>query len=218
MTSNNITPTTPLGLTAEQMQAQHLKKMQWFNEPEAWKIDNNLLTMQAPAHSDFWRISHYGFTVDDGAFYHTTRGGEFEVKVRVRGDYKARFDQAGLMIRIDHENYLKAGIEFVDGKYNLSCVVTHHTSDWSVIPLDEPVEAVWIKAIRRRDAIEIFYAFDDVHYQMMRTCWMQDNTPVMIGMMAASPDGDGFIATFDNFSIKHLPDIRRMEWLEKNAE
>ncbi len=72
--------------------------------------------------------------------------------------------------------------------------------------------------MRRRDAIEVFYSFDDVNYQMMRNCRMQDNTPVMVGMMAASPDGEGFQATFDNFSIKHLPDIRRMEWLKKNAE
>lgn len=51
-------------------------------------------------------------------------GREFEVKVKVTGEYKARFDQAGLMLRIDHENYIKAGIEFVDGKFNLSTVVT----------------------------------------------------------------------------------------------
>ncbi len=205
-------------MTAKQMQARHLEKMQWFNEPELWKIEDNQLTMWAPAHSDFWRISHYGFTVDDGPFLYALRGGEFEAKVCVRADYKARFDHAGMMLRIDHENYLKTGIEFVDGKYNLSCVVTHRTSDWSVIALDQPVDAVWIKAVRRRDAVEIFYSFDDEHYQMMRTCWMQDNTPMMVGMMAASPDGDGFMATFDHFSIKHLPDARRMEWLRRNGE
>lgn len=96
------------------------------------------------------------------------------------------------MIRIDKENYIKTGIEFVDGKYNLSAVVTHHTSDWSVIKLDKPVPFVWIKAVRRLDAIEVFYSFDDKEYTMMRNCWMQDNTPVMVGMMAASPDGEGF--------------------------
>jgi len=51
---------------------------------------------------------------------------------------------------------------------------------------------------------------------MMRNCWMQDNTPVMVGMMAASPDGEGFKAKFEHFQIKHLPDQRRLEWLEKH--
>lgn len=198
--------------------AQTLEKMQWFNEPENWTIKNNSLTMQVTPQSDYWRISHYGFTVDDAPFIYTTRGGEFEVKVKISGDYKVRFDQAGLMLRIDKENYIKAGIEYVDGKYNLSCVVTHHTSDWSVIELDKPVEAVWIKAVRRLDAVEIFYSFDDVNYTMMRNCWLADNSPVMVGMMAACPDGNGFEARFESFQIKHLPDQRRLEWLKNNAE
>ena len=173
--------------------AQSLEKMQWFNEPAQWEIDGNTLLMDVTPQTDYWRISHYGFTVDDAPFLYTLRGGEFEVKVKISGDYRTRFDQSGLMLRIDHENYIKAGIEFVDGKYNLSTVVTHHTSDWSIIPLDKPVPFVWIKAVRRLD-------------------------PVMVGIMGACPDGNGFKARFEGFSIKHLPDLRRLQWLEKNKE
>ena len=198
------------------LSAQTLEKMQWFNEPESWSINSETITMDVTPHSDYWRISHYGFTVDDAPFFYTTRGGEFEVKVRISGNYKVRFDQAGLMLRIDHENYIKTGIEYVDGKYNISTVVTHKTSDWSVIELERPIEYIWIKAVRRLDAVEIFYSFDDKEYTMMRNCWLQDNTPVMVGVMAASPDGEGFKASFDNFRIKHLPDQRRMVWLKKN--
>ncbi len=205
-------------LAAESGAAQTLEKMNWFNEPSEWSISDNSLKMQVTAQSDYWRISHYGFTVDDAPFYYATYGGEFEAKVKVSGDYTTRFDQAGMMLRIDHENYIKAGIEFVDGRYNLSVVVTHRTSDWSVIALDRPVKHVWIKAIRRLDAVEIFYSFDDVEYTLMRNAWLQDNTPVMVGMMAASPDGEGFEARFEHFSVKHLPDQRRQEWLLRNAQ
>ena len=205
-------------LTSVVMSAQTLDRMQWFNEPENWTIEDNVLTMDVTPQSDYWRISHYGFTVDDAPFLYTLRGGEFEVKVKISGDYKVRFDQAGLMLRIDAENYIKTGIEYVDGKYNLSAVVTHKTSDWSVIQLDKPVDYIWIKAVRRLDAVEIFYSFDDKEYVMMRNCWLQDNTPVMVGMMAACPDGNGFKARFEHFQIKHLPDARRLEWLENNQE
>ena len=198
--------------------AQTLDRMQWFNEPENWSVKNDVLTMDVTPQSDYWRISHYGFTVDDAPFLYTLRGGEFEVKVKISGEYKVRFDQAGLMLRIDEENYIKTGIEYVDGKYNLSAVVTHKTSDWSVITLDKPVDYIWIKAVRRLDAVEIFYSFDDKEYVMMRNCWLQDNTPVMVGMMAACPDGNGFKAKFEHFQIKHLPDARRVEWLKKNQE
>ena len=190
--------------------------MQWFNEPEKWEIKDNALTMFVTPQCDYWRISHYGFTVDDAPFYYATYGGEFEVKVKITGDYKSRFDQMGLMLRIDHENYIKAGVEFVDGKFNLSTVVTHKTSDWSVITLDKTPDFVWIKAVRRLDAVEIFYSYDDKTYTMMRNAHLQDNTPVMVGLMAARPDGNGFDAKFEYFKVKHLPDQRRLKWLENN--
>lgn len=196
--------------------AQTLEKMNWFNEPEKWEIKNNSLSMSVTPQSDYWRISHYGFTVDDAPFYYTTYGGEFEAKVKISGNYKARFDQMGLMLRTDEKNYIKAGIEFVDGKYNLSTVVTHGTSDWSVIALDKAPPAVWIKAVRRLDAVEVFYSFDDKNYTMMRNAYLQDNTPVMVGLMAACPDGNGFTAVFEGFKVKHLPDQRRLKWLENN--
>ena len=198
--------------------AQSLEKMIWFNEPAKWEIKDNTLSMFVTPQSDYWRISHYGFTVDDAPFYYATYGGEFEAKVKITGNYKARFDQMGLMLRIDHENYIKAGIEFVDGKYNLSTVVTHKTSDWSVITLEHPVPFVWIKAVRRLDAVEVFYSFDDKNYVMMRNAWLQDNCPVMVGVMGACPDGEGFDAKFEYFTVKHLPDQRRLEWLKNNAE
>lgn len=205
-------------LSVQSASAQTLEKMQWFNEPKQWEIKDNTLSMFVTPQSDYWRISHYGFTVDDAPFYYSTYGGEFEVKVKITGDYQARFDQAGLMLRIDHENYIKTGIEFVDGKFNLSTVVTHKTSVWSVIALDKPVPYIWIKAIRRLDAVEIFYSFDDKNYTMMRNAWLQDNSPVMVGVMGASPDGKGFNAKFEHFKVTHLPDLRRLEWLKKNQE
>lgn len=50
----------------------------------------------------------------------------------------------------------------------------------------------------------------------MRNAHLQDNTPVMVGLMPASPDGNGFDAKFEDFKVKHLPDQRRLKWLENN--
>lgn len=208
--------TVSLLLILNQMKAQRLDKMTWYNEPERWEIKNSSLIMQVTPKTDYWRISHYGFTVDDAPFYYANYGGEFEAKVKLTGAYKARFDQMGLMIRTDHENYIKTGVEFVDGKFNVSTVVTHHKSDWSVTTLDRVPPFIWIKVVRRLDAVEIFYSLDDKNYVMTRNAPLQDNSPVMVGLMAASPDGDGFEAKFENFSVKHLPDQRRLEWLKNH--
>ncbi|WP_295731559.1 DUF1349 domain-containing protein [uncultured Muribaculum sp.] len=217
MNVKTILFTALAAMSASLSSAQTLEKMNWFNEPEQWNINAGELTMRVTPKSDYWRISHYGFTVDDAPFYYAEYGGEFEAKVKISGDYRTRFDQAGMMIRIDHENYIKTGIEFVDGKYNLSTVVTHRTSDWSVIALPRPVDCIWIKAVRRLDAVEIFYSFDDKEYVMMRNAWLEANHPVKIGMFAASPDGEGFNAKFSGFSVKHLPDAVRTKWLKQNS-
>ena len=196
--------------------SQDVNKMNWLNEPSSWKVKDGNLKMNVTPKSDFWRKTHYGFTVDDGPFYYTTRGGEFEVSVKISGSYKTRFDQMGLMLRIDEEHWIKTGIEYVDGVYNFSTVVTDVYSNWSVIELNGKPESIWIKVVRRIDAVEIFYSLDGVKYKMSNVAYLSDKKPVMVGMMAASPDGDGFDALFEDFSVKHLPDLRRQKWLINN--
>lgn len=203
-------------LTCLGTKAQSLEKMNWFNEPKQWEIKDGTLSMFITPQTDYWRVSHYGFTVDDAPFYYALYGGEFEAKVKLTGNYVTTFDQMGLMLRIDQENWIKAGIEFVNGRQNISTVVTHKTSDWSVIELENPPKSIWIKAVRKLDAVEIFYSLDDKSYKMIRTCWLQDNCPVMVGLMGASPDGKGFNATFEGFKVQPTPDIRRKEWATRN--
>ncbi len=203
-------------LSLENLLAQNMEKMQWFNQPKKWNIDKNKLSIFVTPKTDYWRITHYGFTVDDGPFYYETLGGEFEVKVKITGDYKTRYDQMGLMLRIDEKTWLKSGVEFVNGKINISAVVTNEKSDWSVIELPNKPNFIWLKIVRKLDAVEIFYSFNDKLYTMMRLAYFLDNKPVMVGMTAASPDGEGFNAVFENFEITHLPDSRRLEWLKNN--
>ena len=138
--------------------SQNLKTMNWLNEPASWQVSEDKLEMFVTPQSDYWRETHYGFTVDDGPFYYTTRGGEFEANLKITGEYTTRFDQMGMMLRVDEEHWIKTGIEYVDGQYNFSTVVTDTKSSWSVIQLSEQPASVWIKVIRRLDAVEIFYS------------------------------------------------------------
>ena len=195
---------------------QNMNKMEWYNAPDDYSIEGEKLIMQVTPQSDYWRKTHYGFTVDDGPFYYEVRGGEFEVSVKITGEYKIRYDQMGLMLRIDEKHWIKTGIEYVDGVYNFSTVVTNDYSSWSVVALKEKPNSIWIKAIRKIDAVEIFYSLDGENYIMSNLAYFPEYKPAMVGMMAASPDGQGFKAIFEEFKIKHLPDERRLEWLDNN--
>lgn len=199
-------------------QAQRLDRMQWFNEPERWQVrDARTFVMQVPAKTDYWRVTHYGFTVDDAPFYYALYGGEFEAEVKITGDYRTTFDQMGLMLRLDCEEWIKCGVEFVEGRQHVSTVVTHRTSDWSVVELAEAPRSIWIRAVRRLDAVEVAYSLDGAHYRTVRTCYLEAHRPVQVGLMAASPDGEGFEAVFEEFTVRHLPDLRRSEWAAAQA-
>lgn len=195
-----------------------MDNMQWLNAPAEWNIiSNSSLSMQVTPKTDYWRKTQYGFTVDDGPFYYSQVGGEFEVSVKITGDYNSRYDQMGIMIRKDENTWVKTGVEYVNDKINLSVVVTHEHSDWSMIEMPEKPPHVHLKVIRRSDALQIMYSLDGEQYVMMRLAHFPQNTTAKVGLMAASPDGNGFHALFEEFRIKHLPDQRRSEWLEQNS-
>lgn len=100
------------------------KDMPWLNEPPQWEINNTILTVKKGNKTDFLRKTFYEFIRDDGHFIYKYIKGDFTMQVTFVGDYKARYDQAGLMIRVDEKNWIKSGIEFTDTEIHLSAVIT----------------------------------------------------------------------------------------------
>jgi hypothetical protein len=110
-----------------------------------WKVDDdddfNVLWLAPPAKRDFWRKTYYQplLVKDDGPFlYRTVSRMELPIMVQVSFEITnptSQFDQGGIMIRLDHDHWIKTGIEVVDGIPRLSCVVTNGFSDWSTQPV-----------------------------------------------------------------------------------
>jgi len=178
--------------------------MDWYNEPPRWNVDGETITIRSGPKTDFWRTTHYGFIRDSGHFYHHPTAGDFLVEVKVSGAYAALYDQAGLMVRVDEANWIKCGIEFVDGVQQVSAVVTREYSDWSVTPLPSNPAALWLRLTRRGSAIEIRYALDGVGYQMLRLAYFTPSEIMSVGLMCASPDGAGFTVTFEGLTIQSI--------------
>src|SRR5271154_87388 len=111
-----------------------LSKMSWMNEPASSKMLGNRLIVRSLPKTDFWRKTFYGYVTDNGHFFHLPVTGDFTFQARVNGDYAALYDQAGLMVRLNAENWMKCGSEFVDSRRHASVVFTHGFSDWSTMP------------------------------------------------------------------------------------
>lgn len=178
--------------------------MQWFNEPQNWSDDGKVMRITSDAKTDFWRKTHYGFVRDNGHFYHQAVKGSFEARVKFMANYTDLYDQAGLMVRADETTWMKCGIEFVNGRQFVSAVVTRDFSDWSVVPLAQPPEALWLRVIRDEATVEVSFSLDSVDYTMIRTAQLSSAQPVDVGVMCASPEGGGFESVFEDYSVRAL--------------
>ena len=161
--------------------------MRWLNEPREWSGDASDLTVVAEHDTDFWRTTHYGFVHDSGHFADTG-----QLALRFKGDFSDQYDQAGLMLRIDAEHWIKCGLE-LDGRLWLSVVVTNGVSDWSQQPAPEPDADGWwqISAVREGDSVQI-----SCGDQPVRLAPFPAEGELLSGPMCAAPKGPGFTARF----------------------
>jgi hypothetical protein len=108
-----------------------LLQCKWLNEPTKWELVEDELAVVTDLATDFWRETHYGFTRHSGHLFGYQTSGDFTATLRVRARFEALYDQAGLMVHLDEENWVKAGVEFSDGEATLSSVLTVGQSDWA---------------------------------------------------------------------------------------
>ncbi|CCH54916.1 protein of unknown function DUF1349 [Fibrisoma limi BUZ 3] len=175
--------------------------MIWHNEPANWSEEGDVVQVRVEGGTDFWRITHYDFVRHNGHFYYKEQAGDFVASVKVTGQYADLYDQAGLMLRLDEQQWIKTGIEYVEERQNVSAVVTREFSDWSVSPQDHNPPTVYLRLTRQGDAVRIDYSFDDFVYHMLRMAYFPPTIPVQIGLMAAAPDGRGFNVAFERFTV-----------------
>lgn len=179
-----------------------MTEFEWLNEPKIWSANGTSLELTTELETDFWQTTHYGFQHDNGHAYLTEVTGDFCAEVAFTGRYEELYDQAGILVRIDRKNWIKAGIEFTDGMMHLSTVVTREISDWSVVPLHDhnPADPVFVRLMRQADAVRVQYHLGDQSWQMTRLCPFP-SADARAGPTACSPTRQGFEASFHNISV-----------------
>jgi len=173
----------------------------WLNEPPAWKEEGGVLDITTGDRTDFWRETHYGFIRDDGHFRFREVAGDFTATLSFTGDYRELYDQAGLMLRIDDANWIKAGIEFVGERQMLSAVVTRDFSDWSTMPLAANAEWVQLRCTRQGAAVRLEWADGSTPFALFRLAYLPATESLMIGPMCCSPQRAGFTARFKALEV-----------------
>ena len=120
--------------------------MHWLNEPEEWSQMRTTVEMRVPPGTDYWRMTRTDECIDNAPFYFLEMEGDFEVRCKVKANYDAPDDQAGILIREDEENWVKCGIQMIGDVPHMCATVTHDYSDMSMHPLtvSREMKKFWI--------------------------------------------------------------------------
>jgi regulation of enolase protein 1 (concanavalin A-like superfamily) len=179
-----------------------LSRMTWMNEPASSKIAGEQIVVRSRAKTDFWQKTFDGYVADNGHFYHLSVPGDFTFTACINGKYATLYDQAGLMVRLDSENWMRCGTELIDGKRLASVVFTRSYSDGSTMPDLSETEPIWWRIIRKKDSIETLCSLNGVQFTSVRMGYFQPSRPVEAGIMCAAPSGQGFEATFKDLKLQ----------------
>jgi uncharacterized protein len=177
------------------------RSVQWLNEPVHWRAAGGVLTVTADPGTDFWRTTHYGYVRDSGHLYGELLEGDFDLSVRIRGDYSQQYDQAGAMVRVDDRRWLKTGVEYVDDGMRMSTVITLDHSSWAVADLPAGTTELSLSLARRGDAVEVRFGIDGGDMHLAALAYLPPGEAVLAGPMCAAPEGDGFEVSFHDLAI-----------------
>lgn len=182
-----------------------VNQLKWTREPKEYGIHEGQIEITTNPHTDLWQRTYYHFRNDNAPVLQmTTKEKFFSFTVKTEFDSKHRFDQCGVVVYLDSENWLKGSIEYENETFqHLGSVVTNHGySDWATTEIDASVKSMWYRLSRREDDFCIECSEDGVRFRQMRVCHVWEATDtIQFGIYACSPEDSSFKATFTNFAL-----------------
>ena len=179
--------------------------LQWTRPPRSFTISPEEIRITTEPGTDLWQRTYYGFQNDNAPVLQMeTDETRFSFTVRTDFDSKHRFDQCGVAVYLDSENWLKASIEYENAEYQrLGSVVTNlGYYDWATSDIPASVRSMWYRLSRREADYCIECSTDGVHFQQMRICHLHAGAgTIRFGVYACSPENSSFEAVFSHMEL-----------------
>ena len=183
-----------------------LKNFSWTNEPKRYEIKENRVEITTEPGTDLWQRTYYHFRNDNAPMLQIETDEKyfsFIVKTDFEGSCH-RFDQCGIILYLDSDNWIKASVENENEKFqHLGSVVTNHGySDWSTTEIPADVKTMWYRLSRREDDYCIESSTDGKVFSQMRLCHLIEGAgKIRFGVYACSPEDSSFTAVFTDMQI-----------------
>jgi len=181
------------------------KTMEWTRAPKQYLITEDRVEIITEPFTDLWQRTYYHFRNDNAPVLQLTKDEKyFSFFVKTEFDTKVRYDQSGIVMYLDGENWLKASVEYENGQIQrLGSVVTNNGySDWASVDVEASIKSVWFRLSRREQDFCIENSMDGKTFKQMRICHMFNvKDAVKFGVYACSAEKSSFKATFTDMEI-----------------
>ena len=180
--------------------------LQWTRQPASCLITPDRIEIVTKPHTDLWQRTYYHFRNDNAPVLQmSTREPFFSFVVRTEfTESHHRFDQCGVVLYLDSENWLKGSVEYENERFqHLGSVVTNHGySDWATTEISADVKSIWYRLSRREDDFCIECSEDGVLFHQMRICHLLEaKDEIRFGIYACSPEDSSFRAVFTQMEL-----------------
>ena len=181
-------------------------RLRWTREPERCMVREDRIELTTQPGTDLWQRTYYHFRNDSAPVLQLeTEERFFSFTVRTGfADAHQRFDQCGIVMYLDSENWLKASIEYENERFQrLGSVVTNHGfSDWATTEIDASVNSMWYRLSRRESDYRLECSLDGQTFQQMRICHLcNGGGRIRFGIYACSPEDSSFQAVFSHLRV-----------------
>ena len=178
----------------------------WINQPQEFALDKGALKIQTEPETDFWQKTHYGFSKANAPAFLTKIEGDFTFGVKTAFDTQNRYDQCGILLYIDDENWIKVAVEHENEQYaRLGSLVTNlGYSDWATVDIDAEKKTMWYRVQSKGVDVFIEYSETGKRWEQMRIAHLhQFHGMLAVGVYACSPsEGEGCEVLFDHVTVE----------------
>ncbi len=182
-----------------------INDFEWINKPAYLKISENSLAITPGSKTDLWQRTYYGFRNGNAPMFVTKVEGDFTFTVKAVFNYKNQYDQCGIVLYENDENWVKASVEHENETFaRLGSVVTNlGFSDWATTDIASEVSEMWYRLSRRGQDFYIEFSANGKDFKQMRILHMHRQIVfAKVGVYACCPVKAGFKATFSEFSFE----------------
>ncbi|SER01550.1 hypothetical protein SAMN02910369_02885 [Lachnospiraceae bacterium NE2001] len=183
-----------------------IDKLKWIREPKDYRIDSDRIEITTEPHTDLWQRTYYHFQNDNAPVLQLETEEKYFTFV-VKTDFTEshhRFDQCGIVMYLNSDNWLKASVEYETDEFqHLGSVVTNHGfSDWATTAISADIKTMWYRFSRREDDYCIECSEDGEVFTQMRICHMWEGVgKIQFGIYACSPEDSSFKAVFTDLKL-----------------